>query len=144
MFADACTSGDDPDMYQVKVPEPSQFCIPRNRDVEGAPQLDGVPHSGRCGQLIVCADGICDVLRAVHLGAEELEQLLCLIIDASRKLYLLYHLVGTMVKLLLRGDDGEQVDDEGNQQHCYENKDQCAEVTGLPPVVAKGPADLFG
>lgn len=144
MFADTGTPGDNPDMYQVKVPEPAQLCFPRDRDVEWAPQLDGIPHPGGCGRLIIGIDGVCDVLRPAYLGAEELEQLLRLVIDAPCQLYLLHHLVGTVVQLLLRGYDGEQVDDEGDQQHRYEDKDQCAEVAGFSPVVFQDPADLFG
>ena len=56
-------------------------------------------------------------------------------IGAAGELDLLHHLVGAVVELLFCGDDAEQVDDEGEQQHGDEDEYHRAEVVGLASFV---------
>lgn len=112
MFTDACPPGDNPDIDQVKVPEASQSCVPRDGDVERAAQLDGPAHASRGGGLVGGVNGVGNVACPVNLGAEVLEEGIRFPVHASGQLDLLHHLVGAVVKLLLGGDDAEQVDDE--------------------------------
>ncbi len=64
-----------------------------------------------------------------------MEQGIGLHIGAARELDLLHHLVGAVVELLLRGDDAEQVDDEGQQQYGDEDEYHRAEVVGFAAFV---------
>ena len=137
MFADACPSGNNPDVDQVEVPESSQPCIPGDGNVEGVAQLDGTVHAGRCGGAVGGINGVGDVACPVYLSAQELEEGVRFSVDSSRQLDLLHHLVGTVVKLLLCGDDAEQVDDECQQQYGDEDEYHRAEVVGFSAVVCQ-------
>ena len=135
IFADACASGNYPDIDQVEVPESAQLCIPGDGDVEGVAQLDGAVHACRGGGAVGGINGVGNVVDSVNLCAEELEEGVRFPIDAARELYLLYHLVGAVVKLLLGGDDAEQVDDEGQQQDGDEDEHHCTEVIDFAAVI---------
>ena len=135
MLADACPPGDNPDVDQVEVPEAAQPCIPGDRDVEGAAQLDGPAHAARGGGLVGGVNGVGNVICSVNLGAEVLEQGVRLSIGAAGELDLLHHLVGAVVELLLRGDDAEQVDGEGQQQYGDEDEYHRAEIVGFAAFV---------
>lgn len=135
MLADPCTPGDNPDVQQVEVPESAQFCIPSDGNVEGGAQLDGAVHACRCGGAVGGVNGVGDVAGSVYLSAQELEEGVRFPVDASGQLYLLHHLVGTVVELLFCGDDAEQVDDKCQQQYSDEDEYHCAEVVGFSVVV---------
>ena len=59
------------------------------------------------------------------------EKLFCLSIDAPGKLDLLHHLVCTVVKFLFGGDDAEQVQDECQQEHRYEDEHHRTEIVDI-------------
>ena len=60
-----------------------------------------------------------------------MEQRVGVSVYAAGKLYLLDHLVGGVVELLLDRDDREQVDDESQYQHGDEDEDHSREVVRL-------------
>ncbi len=124
MLADAGVPGDNRDVHQVEVPEAAQLCPARYGDVEGGPKLDGPAHAGRGGRLVGGVNGVGNVFRPFNLRAEEVKKLLCLPIDAPGELDLLHHLVCTVVQFLFGGDDAEQVKDECQQKHRYEDEHQ--------------------
>lgn len=135
MLTDTCPSGDNPDIDQVEVPEAAKPCIPCDGDVEGAAQLDGPAHAARGGGLVGGVNGVGNVACPVNPGAEVLEEGIRFPVHPSGQLNLLHHLVGTVVKLLLGGDDAEQVDDEGQQQDGDEDEYYRAEVVGFAALV---------
>ena len=144
MLTDACSPGDNLDIDQVEVPEAAQSCVPCDGDVEGAAQLDGPAHAARGGGLVGGVNGVGNVARPVNPGAEVLEQGLSLAIGAAGELDLFHHLVGAVIKLLLGGDDAEQVDDESEQQNGNEDKSYRAEVVGLAMFVFQRPRHSKG
>ena len=144
MLTDACPSGDNPDIDQVEVPEASQSCVSRDGDVEGAAQLDGPAHAARGGGLVGGVNGVGNVACSVNPGAEVLEEGIRFPVHASGQLNLLHHLVGAVVKLLLGGDDAEQVDDEGQQQDGDEDEYHRAEVVGFAMLVLQGHCHIKG
>ena len=73
MLADTCSSGDNPDVDQVEVPEAAYPCVPSDGDVEGAAQLDGAVHAGWCGGAVGGINGVGDVAGSADLSAQELE-----------------------------------------------------------------------
>ena len=131
MLADAGASGDNGDVHQVEVPEAAQLCPACDGDVEGGPKLDGPAHAGRGGRLVGGVNGVGNVFRPFNLGAEEVKKLLCLSIDAPGKLDLLHHLVCTVVQFLFGGDDAEQVQDECQQEHRYEDEHHRTEIVDI-------------
>lgn len=135
ILTDACSPGDNPDIDQVEVPEASQSCIPRDGDVERSAQLDGLAHAARGGGLVGGINGVGNVACPVNPGAEVLEEGIRFPVHASGQLNLLHHLVDAVVKLLLGGDDAEQIDDESKQQDSNEDEYHCAEVVGFAAVV---------
>ena len=135
MLADSCTSGNDPDVYQIKVPEAPQPCIPRDGDVKGTAQLDGAVHSSRGGEFVGGVDGVGDVACTADLPGEEMEELIRLRIDAAGELKLFHHLVGAVIELLFGRDDTKQIDDEGQQQDSDEDEYHRTEIIGLAPLV---------
>ena len=79
------------------------------------------------------------------------EKLFCLSIDAPGKLDLLHHLVCTVVQFLFGGDDAEQVQDECQQEHRYEDEHHRTEIVDITILtfqygcrVLAGPALLGG
>ena len=131
MLADAGAPGDNRDVHQVEVPEAAQLCPARDGDVKGCPQLDGPAHAGRGGRLVGGVNGVGDILSPFNLRAEEVKKLFCLSIDAPGKLYLLHHLVCTVVQFLFGGDDTEQVQDECQQEHRYEDEHHRTEIVDI-------------
>ena len=131
MLADAGASGDNGDVHQVEVPEAAQLCPACDGDVEGGPKLDGPAHAGRGGRHVGGVNGVGNVFRPFNLGAEEVKKLLCLSIDATGKLDLLHHLVCTVVQFLFGGDDAEQVQDECQQDHRYEDEHHRTEIVDI-------------
>ena len=113
MFADAGPFGNDPDVYQIKFPEASQLCVPRDGDVEGVAKLDGPVHVALGRGFVGGIHRIGQVVGPCDLGAEELEQGFRLSVNPPGELDLFHHLVGAVVELLFGGDNAEQVDDEG-------------------------------
>lgn len=158
MLADAGTPGNNRDVHQVEVPEAAQLCPARDGDVEGGPQLDGPAHAGRGGRLVGGVNGVGDILGPFDLGTEEVKKLFCLSIDAPGKLDLLHNLVCTVIQFLLGGDNAEQVQDECQQEHCYEDEHHRTEIVDITiltfqygcrvlagPVLLGGcPAGCFG
>ena len=135
MLTDARPSGDNRDVHQVEVPEASQLCPARDGDVEGCAQLDGPAHAGRGRGLVGGVNGIGDIFSPLDLGTEELKKLVRLSIDAAGKLDLLHHLVRTVVQLLFGGDDAEQVQDEGQQEHRNEDEHHRTEIVDVPALI---------
>ena len=135
MLADAGAPGDNRDVHQVEVPEAAQLCPARDGDVEGGPQLNGPAHAGRGGRLVGGVNRVGNVFRPFNLGAEEVKKLFCLSIDAPGKLDLLHHLVCTVVQFLFGGDDAEQVQDECQQEHRYEDEHYRTEVIDVPTLI---------
>lgn len=72
------------------------YCIIVNA-IEGRPQLDGPGHPGRRRRLVCGIDGVCDILRALDLRAQEVKERVGLAVDAARQLDLLDHLICCMV-----------------------------------------------
>lgn len=131
MLADAGAPGDNRDVHQVEVPEAAQLCPACDGDVEGGPQLDGPAHAGRGGRLVGGVNGVGNVFRTFNLGTEEVKKLFCLSIDAPGELDLLHHLVCTVVQFLFGGNDAEQVQDECQQEHRYEDEHHCTEIVDI-------------
>ena len=131
MLTDAGAPGNNGDVHQVEVPEAAQLCPARDGDVEGGPQLDGPAHAGRGGRLVGGVNRVGNVFRPFNLGAEEVKKLFCLPIDAPGKLDLLHHLVCTVVQFLFGGDDAEQVQDECQQEHRYEDEHHRTEIVDI-------------
>ena len=131
MLADASAPGDNRDVHQGEVPEATQLCPARDGDVEGGPQLDGPAHAGRGGRLVGGVNGVGDILGPFDLGTEEVKKLFCLSIDAPGKLDLLHHLVCTVIQFLLGGDNAEQIQDECQQEHCYEDEHHRTEIVDI-------------
>lgn len=139
MFADAGPFGNDPDVYQIKFPEASQLCVPRDGDVERAAKLDGPVHVAWGRGFVGGIHRIGQVVGPCDLGAEELEQGFRLSVNPPGELDLFHHLVGAVVELLFGGDNAEQVDDEGKQQDSNKNEDYCAEMAGFSPFAFQEP-----
>ena len=135
MLTDARSSGDNRDVHQVEVPEASQLCPARDGNVEGGAQLDGPAHAGRGGRLVGGVNGIGDIFSPLDLGTEELKKLVGLPVDAAGKLDLLHHLIRTVVQLLFGGDDAEQVQNEGQQEHRNEDEHHRTEIVDVPAFV---------
>ena len=151
MLADAGASGDNGDVHQVEVPEAAQLCPACDGDVEEGPQLDGLAHAGRGRRLVGGVNRAGNVFRPFNLRAEEVKKLLCLSIDAPGKLDLLHHLVCTVVQFLFGGDDAEQVQDECQQDHRYEDEHHRTEIVDITILIFQygrrvpaGPALLWG
>ena len=135
MLADAGAACHHRDVDQIQVPEAAQLGLALNGDIEGRPQLDGPGHPGRRRRLVCGVDGVCDILRALDLRAQEVKERFGLSIDTAGQLDLFHHLIGRMVQLLFRRDDAEQVDDKGQQDNSDEDKHHCGEVVGLTPLI---------
>lgn len=87
---------------------------------------------------LILRQAIRAILSQKKWAATVLEQGVRLSIGAAGELDLLHHLVGAVVELLLRGDDAEQVDDEGQQQDGDEDEYYCAEIVGFTAFVFQG------
>lgn len=131
MLADAGAPGNNRDVHQVEVPEAAQLCPARDGDVEGGSQLDGPAHTRWGGRLVGGVNGVGNVFRPFNLRAEEIKKLFCLPINAPGELDLLHHLVCTVVQLLFGGDDAEQVQDECQQEHRYEDEHHRTEIVDI-------------
>lgn len=97
MLADAGTACYHRDVDQIQVPEAAQLGLALNGDVERGPQLDGPGHPGRRRRLVCGIDGVCDILRALNLRAQEVKERVGLAVDAAGQLDLLDHLICRMV-----------------------------------------------
>lgn len=97
MLADAGAAGHHREVDQMQVPEAAQFGFALNGDIEGRPQLDGPGHPGRRRRLVCGIDGVCDILRALDLRAQEVKERVGLAVDAAGQLDLLDHLICRMV-----------------------------------------------
>lgn len=69
-------------MDEIKVPKAAQFGFSLNGNIEGAAQLDCTGHAGGRGRLIGGINGVADVICPFDLGTKEIEQFLCLTVDA--------------------------------------------------------------
>lgn len=145
MLTDARSPGNNCDVHQVEVPEASQLCPARDGNVEGCTQLDSPAHAGRGRRLVGGVNGIGDIFSSLDLGTEELKKLVCLPVDAAGKLDLLHHLIRTVVQFLFGGDDTEQVQDEGQQEHRNEDEHHRTEIVDVPMIIfqygCRTPAD---
>ena len=143
MFTDSGTPCYYIDTDKTEVPEAPQLCAAFNRDIEGRSQLDSIAHARRGGRVIGGVNRICDIFRPLNLGAEKFKHLICFRIDTAGKLYLLYHLVRTVIQLLFRGNDRKQVNDKCQQQHRDKNEYHGAEIACLRQLAAQYYADSF-
>ena len=60
-------------------------------------------------------NGVGDIFGSFDLRTQKFKQLIGLAVDAAGKLDLFDHLIGSMVKFLLGGNNAEQVNNEGQQ-----------------------------
>ena len=143
VFRHTCTSGHNCEVYQIKIPEAAKLRPPLYSDIKRRTQLDGVSHPRRPRGLVVCVDGISNVVGSGDLGAEKIKQLICLCVDAARELDLFGHLVCSMIQLLLCRDDTKQIDDECKQDDRNKNENRCAKVVHIAALRFQQPADTF-
>ena len=81
--------------------------------------------------------GVGNIFGSFDLRTQKFKQLIGLVVDAAGKLNLFDHLIGSMVKFLLGGNDAEQVNNEGQQQDSDEDKDHRTEIVGFAPLVVQ-------
>ena len=93
--------------------------------------------------LIGGVNRIRDVFRALNPGAEKVKHCISFRIDTAGKLYLLYHLVRTVIQLLFRGNNRKQVNNKCQQQNRNKNEYHGTEIICFRPLAAQRDADFF-
>ena len=98
-------------------------------------------HLKRCTKLNLLSavvggiDGIFGIVQHLHTTAYCVEQLVCVGIHLAGKLNLSCELIGTHIKLLFCGDDGEQVQREGKEDYNHEDKDNRFDIGSFAAIV---------
>jgi len=81
--------------------------------------------------MVAGRDCVINIAGSGYLRTQEVEKFICVIVDASSQLDLLYHLVGCMVELLFCADDAENIQDESQQDDRDEDEQKRAQIIGV-------------